>query len=58
MFKRPDKERKAIYRELGMNPKSIFPIQFAADKGLARGQVRGSIPGFCWLPKDKVQVYF
>ncbi len=57
MFKRDAKERKALYDELGKNPKTIFPIKFAAEKGLAKGHVSGSIPGFCWRPKNKVQVY-
>jgi hypothetical protein len=57
MFKRDAEDRKVLYVELGMDPKAIFPIQFAAEKGLATGHVSGSIPGFCWRPKDKVEVY-
>jgi len=57
MFKRPSQEREIIYRELGKDAETIFPIQFAAEKGLARGHVAGSIPGFCWRPKGKVHVY-
>ena len=57
MFKRDTESRKAIYTELGKDPKAIFPIQFAAEKGLAKGHVTGSVPGFCWRPKNKVEVY-
>lgn len=55
--KRHPKERKILYIELGKDPKAIFPTQFAAVKGLAKGHVAGSIPGFCWRPKNKVEVY-
>jgi hypothetical protein len=57
MFKRDPKARKTLYSELGKDPKAIFPIQFAAEKGLAGGHAAGSIPGFCWRPKEKVEVY-
>ena len=57
MFKREAKARQIVYLELGKDPKAIFPIRFAAEEGLAMGQVAGSIPGFCWRPKNKVEVY-
>lgn len=57
MFKRPNELIQAFYDELGKNPKSIFPIQFTADKGLASGIVNGKISGFYWMPKDKIKVY-
>jgi hypothetical protein len=57
MFKGDAKARKSFYIELGKDPKAIFPIQFTAEKGLANGHVVGSIPGFCWRPKDKIEVY-
>jgi hypothetical protein len=57
MFKRDAKERKGLYDELGKDPMAIFPIKFAAERRLAKGHVAGSIPGFSWCPKDKVQVY-
>ncbi len=57
MFKRPAGERKLIYQELGKDASAIFPVHFSAEKGLATGRVAGSIPGFCWCPKSKVEVY-
>lgn len=57
MFKRDPNERTILYVELGKDPAAIFPIHFAAEKGLAKGHVCGSIPGFCWCPKEKVEVY-
>jgi hypothetical protein len=57
MFKRDANDRKGLYKELGKDPKAIFPIEFAAEKGLAKGHVAGTIPGFCWCPEEKVQVY-
>ena len=57
IVKRDPKRLKAFYAELGEDPRAIFPIQFAAEKGLAKGQVAGSVPGFCWSSKDKVKVY-
>jgi len=57
MFKRDAKDRAVLYRELGTDPMAIFPIKFAAVHGLADGRVAGSIPGFCWCPEDKVEVY-
>jgi hypothetical protein len=57
MFKRDVEHRKAMYDELGDDPATIFPIQFAAEKRLATGRVTGSIPGFSWCPRDKVKVY-
>lgn len=57
MFKRDPKVRKIVYLELGKDAKAIFPIQFAAEEGLAKGHVAGTIPGFCWRPKNKVEVY-
>jgi len=57
MVKRPEKARTAIYKEIGQETQAIFPIQFSVEKGLAFGQVAGSIPGFCWRSKEKVQIY-
>jgi hypothetical protein len=57
MFKRDPKERNILYRELGNDSTSVFPIQFAAERGFATGHVDGTIPGFCWRPKDKVEIY-
>jgi hypothetical protein len=57
MFKRADERRNIVYDELGDDPNSIFPIQFGAEEGLATGQVSGDIPGFCWCPEDKIEVY-
>jgi hypothetical protein len=57
MFKRDAEARNILYAELGEEPGAIFPIVFAAELGLATGHVSGSIPGFCWCPKDKVEVY-
>jgi hypothetical protein len=58
MFKRTDEDRLRVYQGLGeSNPAKVFPIRFAADPGLATGHVAGSIPGFCWMPKDEVKVY-
>jgi hypothetical protein len=57
MFKRDQEERRVLYEELGHDPSSIFPIKFAAERRLAKGHVSGVIPGFCWRPKDKVEVY-
>ena len=57
MFKRPGDRRDIVYSELGDDPGSIFPIQFRAVDGLATGQVSGDIPGFCWCPEDKLEVY-
>lgn len=54
----PANVRSRLYQCLGSDPKRIFPISFAADEGLATGRVSGVIPGFCWKPKDKVEVYF
>ena len=56
MLKRDPKERSILYEELG-NPSSVFPIQFAAEGGFAKGHVGGAIPGFCWRPRDEVEVY-
>jgi hypothetical protein len=58
MLKRPDEKRREIYADLGQDPARIFPIGFYVDDGLATGRTSGSIPGFCWCPKDKVQVYY
>ncbi len=57
MFKADAKDRSLFYKELGKDPKAIFPITFTAEKHFAKGHVAGSIPGFCWCPKDKVKVY-
>jgi hypothetical protein len=57
MFKRDRKERDVLYNELGNDPRSVFPIKFAAESGLAKGHVSGTIHGFCWRPKEKVEVY-
>ena len=58
MYKRPEERRKSLYAEMGDDPARIFPIRFRAEEGLATGRVAGSIPGFCWCPKDRVQVYY
>ena len=57
-YKQKDEHRRVLYDELGDDPRKIFPIRFAAEPGLATGQIAGSIPGFCWQPKDKVEVYY
>ena len=57
MFKRDPKERAVFYEELGHTPASIFPIAYAADSGLATGHRNGTIPGFCWRPRNAVKVY-
>ena len=57
MFKRSEARRQIVYDELGADPDSIFPIEFRAEDGLATGQISGSVPGFCWYPKDKIEVY-
>lgn len=53
-----EKERSLLYQHFGTDRKRIFPIAFAAENGLATGRVSGVIPGFCWCPKDTVEVYF
>lgn len=57
MFKRDSEIRKVLYTELGNDATAIFPIRFEAEQGLASGLVSGSIPGFCWRPKNTVKVY-
>jgi hypothetical protein len=57
MFKRPMSQRKVIYQELGGDPKAIFPIRFAAEKGITTGRVAGTIPGLCWCRTGNVEVY-
>lgn len=53
-----EKERSKFYQFFGSDPKRIFPINFDAETGLATGRASGVIPGFCWCPKGKVEVYF
>ena len=40
-------EKKLIYSLIGKKPEDIFPILFEADKKLAGGVVKGTVPGFC-----------
>jgi len=42
-----DEDRKEFYLPLGKSADDVFPISFAAKKGLALGIVSGLIPG-CW----------
>jgi len=52
MFKRPSQKRDWCYDVLGKTAKQVFPLTFAAESGLARGQTEGMIAGFCWLGQD------
>lgn len=45
----PSADRCAsLYESLGKQPDQVFPINFAAKQGLAKGLSSGTIPGFCW----------
>lgn len=52
------KNNKRVYAELGKDSKAIFPIKFAAEKKLSKGQITGAIPGFVWQPKNRMLIYF
>ncbi len=58
MFKRDAKDRAPLYEELGNDHMAIFPINFAAEKGLAQGRIAGAIPGFCWRSGKNIEVYY
>jgi hypothetical protein len=58
MFKRPSQERDWFYQVLGKTAKQVFPVTFAADKDLAKGQTAGTIPGFCWLGQNDVVHFY
>jgi hypothetical protein len=57
MFGYSKNELKSFYAEMGADPKDVFPISFSAEVGLARGRTSGTVPGFCWQPKDTVEVH-
>lgn len=58
MLKKPESETQALYRALSKEPSSIFPIRFAMTRGLSRGHTTGVIPGFCWEPRDTIEIYY
>ena len=45
-------EINSFYEELGKSVKQVFPIQFKAEDGYARGVIAGTIPGFCRSGKN------
>ena len=43
----PEDEVSGLYAALGKTQQEVFPVSFAANEGLAKGVVSGSVPGFC-----------
>jgi hypothetical protein len=58
MLKKPEPDRLALYQALGKEPSSTFPIRFDMTQGLSRGHTTGVIPGFCWEPRDNIEIYY
>lgn len=52
MFQPSQKDINGIYEKIGKNAKQVFPIQFQAEDGIAKGIVKGVIPGFCRRDKN------
>jgi hypothetical protein len=52
----PVQERQAFYAALGKPPDAVFPLRFAAERGLSTGVVMGEVDGFYRIDGEGVAV--
>ena len=52
MFEPSRRDIDGFYGKLGKNANQVFPIHFRAEDGIAKGIVKGTIPGFCRRDKN------
>jgi hypothetical protein len=54
MFGVRPEQKAAFYATIDKTLDTIFPVRFAADPGLSRGAVSGSVDGFYRRPRNNI----